>query len=136
MTTIKDLQTLKNHNAELQAAIAAAIAPFGLTLQRQSGTINTPSGELRLTLSTTFLPAGVEDAEELARTRWEKSAPLVGLPADAYGLTIRLGGKSFKLAGIDLKRRLKCVQLARVDDGKIFIASPDNVRVALTLKQA
>ena len=105
-------------------------------MERQTGSIDTNGGNLKLTISASFLPAGVEDKEALERKTWAQYAPMFGLPADAYGLTIKLGGAPFTLVGMSLKRTKNNVTVRRVSDGKIFLTTHDTVKRQLTTPAA
>lgn len=129
---ITDLKSLKEQNAALQAAIAAAIAPFGLTLERQSGSIDTRGGSLKLTISTTFLPEGVENKTELDQATWVRQAPMLGLPPEAFGKVIRVAGVEYTLVGLDPARPKNAVKLRRVRDGKPFGSTVETVQRALS----
>lgn len=124
---ITDLKSLKEQNAALQAAIAEAIKPFGLTMERQTGSIDARGGKLTLSLTTTFLPEGIENQEELDRANWTKHAKMLGLPEDAFGLTVIFGGVKFTLVGLDPGRPKNCVKMRRVSDGKAFCSTADQV---------
>jgi len=131
MTTINSLATLRQHDTALKAAIAAAIAPFGLNLERQAGLITEHDGKLKLTITTTFLPAGVESFADLAKKKWADKAPLLGLPADAYGKIIYLNGVAFQLKAVDVSKPKNNVTVQRCGDGKIYLTTATTVKIKL-----
>lgn len=130
-TTINNLDSLRTHHAALQAALAEAMKPFGLTMQRQSASIDPSIGSLRITITTKFLPEGVADRSELDRMRWEEFAPAFGLPADVFGKVITLQGKEYAIAGLNEARTKNKIRIRRVEDGKMMLTTCENLRLIL-----
>ena len=78
------------------------------------------------------LGKGGVNLNSLEAQDWGAYASLYDLPEDALGDTVRLGGRTFTIVGLNMKARKSPVML-RAEDGKTFKAQTDSVKRALNI---
>jgi hypothetical protein len=125
ITSFDDKANLRRLSDAMREALAPVAERFGVEVFIGGGSYSPSEG--------TFKPkveVRTADSEELT---FRNGAPLLwprGLEADDYGRTFSQGGRTFKLASVNLRARKRPV-LADSDDGKRYAFSTDSVLKAL-----
>ena len=98
--------------ADLRPALEQIAHEHGIDLK--IGTARYSPGNVRMTVN---FDAQTEDGEP---ANFRMSARLIGLPEDCYGTTIGMGMQSFRITGINLRRRKYPVSLdQKKPDGSV-----------------
>lgn len=104
-------------------ALAAAVAPLGIKVERESGRFDGDTFTARFK----FIAAGAEPA----RTEFERWAAMYGATAEDYGREFTWGGETYRVAGLSVNRPKFPFDAVRVRDGKRFKFPKDVVTTAL-----
>jgi len=105
---------------EAIAALQAVAALHGLTLKAKSGNFSPEAFNVTLTFSTTGAEGIPQD--------FARAAPAIGLKAEDFGKTFTtLSGKTFRITGINLRRRKYPVSVVNVKTERGFKMSARQV---------
>ncbi len=106
-----DKAGIKLLNADIAEALQAVADKHGISVKVNGGTYD-PSG--------LFKPRVAFTADNHAEAEFKQYANLFGLKPDAFGKTFTNSGRTFTIAGLNLKARKRPV-LATADDGKSYV---------------
>lgn len=122
-TRTVDRATCQKIGAEIEAAIDPILARHGF----ERGKTTRNYGEY-FGMRFQATPIGAEKPQE---SDWKHFASLFGLPEDALGKTIQMGGRTFTITGLNTRARRMPVMLAD-ESGKSFKAPAESVALYLS----
>jgi hypothetical protein len=117
-------ETLQRLRPEINAALAAVGAKFGLNISAGSARFD----DLQATFKLHVTQASMEGRQQVldqAKDEFERLARMHGMRADWFGKRITIQGVAFTVSGLNPSRPKNCVKITRARDGKGFICSPE-----------
>lgn len=118
-----------------EVALRGALAELGLDVQYRGGTFDPQDGTLRARFVISLSEVGGKPAEQV---RFERNAPLFGIPAETYGRTVTFASSTYRLIGLmPLARRFPVIA-KRESDGRTFklpLASLDKFKTPARISE-
>lgn len=125
-----DALTIREIRADLQTAIAAVEAKYGVKLTAGKAKYATKSATISIDMATFDAKGEVVDIDReflLTNLTW------LGLEAKHLDQVISIGNDTFKIQGYRRRRHAKPFSLISQTNSKTYVASSDTVRTALGL---
>lgn len=125
-----DAPTLREIRLDLQNALAAVEAKYGVKLTAGKAKYGNHSASMVIDMSTFDSKGSVVDLDReylITNLRW------LALEAKHLDQTIRIGNDSYKIQGYRRRRYAKPFSLTSQSNFKTYVASEASVRIALGL---
>ena len=106
---------------ELRVVLQKFCEERGLDLSFSGGTMLEDGCMLKIDFRKS---AASSEMQAKAKSTYEAYAPMLGMPADAFGKKVVVNGRIFSIVGLDFAKPKNCVQLKREGDGKMFKCPP------------
>ena len=111
-----------------KAALDKVAADFGLTVQIKPGRF-TPASYAP---SFTFLTV----ADNGIPATFTRDAPLIGMKPEDYGRTVIVGGTTYRITGVNLKKWRYPIQSVNVQTGRTMLFTKEGIVAQLRLQDA
>lgn len=121
------VQDLRN---EINKALAPLGAMYGMDFIAGNATYQPLSATFKLEVS--FAKSEDFDPE---KATWDNHCRYSGLKPEDFGKMVVFNGTTYRICGYEPKARKNCVKIRQLSNGKIFVASSEEIRRALTAKQ-
>jgi hypothetical protein len=128
MIETMDKQAAKRVGDAVAKALDGVARELGLRLVMKGGRFDPVGGTFSPKVE--FKLAG-EAGAQAVRKQFEHYASMFGLDPAWYGKTFLSGDTTYMVVGLDLKRRKRPVIGARSTDGRRFVFTTEQVRVAM-----
>jgi len=122
--------TLPPIEKEINEALAIIGAKHGLNIRLNGGKFDTFDATLKIKFTQATVE-GKQAASDKLLKEFALYAPMVGAEPSWFGKMIRLQGNLFRVSGIAPGRPKNAMKITRQSDGKAFVCSVYQVRVAL-----
>ncbi len=122
--TTFDKGVLSRLGDEIEAAVQAVAQKHGISIKRGRGKYDRQACSLTLEISTIAADGTVQSREA---AEFKRYASLFGFRPEDLGRSFKSNGKTFTIAGVNPKGRVRPV-LATGDDGKTYTFRPEDVR--------
>lgn len=114
-------KTLREFRADFQQAVKSLQEKYGVVIEPKKITYDSSSFVFKVEV------LNGTNQEDIKKENFERYCELYGLEKSDYGRTFKQGSSEFKIIGIDLGRRKKCIELLDVRSGKQYVCPPNTI---------